>query len=426
MRLIKQAWGSLAKQPLLSWISIAGTALAIFLIMVIFMSEYMKVAPFAPESNRDRWLVQNHGSIGNTEWGSDGRLNTSNGGLSYNTIRRTLYEMELPEAVAAFDQPDMANVSAKGKPSISIYRQDTDHGFWKVFDFAFLSGSPYTKEDVEAGAKVAVINETVARKLFGNTDCVGKEIILDHVPYRVSGVVRDITSLAIYASGDVWVPLTSNECVNFVWNQHMGNLNAIILAKDKSDFPALREEYNKVWKNFGDEIKAAGWVFYLRERPYDQLTSVNTPWADSKPDMGAFWRRNILVYAILLLIPAINLSSMTQSRLRRRREEIGVRRAFGATKTTLMGEIFMESLIITIAAGMLGFAVSLAFALLGGASTIFGGWHVTGLTLGMLFSWKVFAVALAFCFLLNLIASLAPAWQASRTNIVNALRGHNK
>ena len=48
-----QAWAQLRQQPLISAVSIAGTALAIFLIMLVVMMQQVKVAPFAPESNRD-------------------------------------------------------------------------------------------------------------------------------------------------------------------------------------------------------------------------------------------------------------------------------------------------------------------------------------------------------------------------------------
>ncbi len=62
---LKPAWGSVRQQPVISAVSMIGTALAIFLIMVVVMIEEVKTASFAPESNRDRWLVQKFGSITN-------------------------------------------------------------------------------------------------------------------------------------------------------------------------------------------------------------------------------------------------------------------------------------------------------------------------------------------------------------------------
>lgn len=426
-RYFKQAWGSLKKQPLLSAISVGGTALAIFLIMVIVMIDEVKVTPFAPESNRDRWLVQTGASIGNKEWGSDGSKNTSNGGMGYNTIRRTFYEMKTPEAVGAFTVMNTeSHLSVTGKTSFGAMRKDTNHGFWKVMDFTFVDGHPYNEADVESGRQVAVVSESLARKLFDSTDCIGREFSIDHVPYRICGVVRDVSNLANFADADLWVPLTSNGTDKFSWNNYMGSLSCIILPKSKSDIPTVREEYKKVWDKFEDEIKEEGWTFYRRQRPYDQYTSVNTRWASEEPDMEGVRRHNLLVYTILLLIPAINLSSMTQSRLRRRREEIGVRRAFGATKWAIMRDIFIESLIITLIAGIIGLLLSMAFIFLGGKDILAGGADVTGLTMGMVFNTHVFLLALLFCFIMNLISATLPSWQAARTNIVNALTGQKK
>ncbi|MDE6340945.1 MAG: ABC transporter permease [Muribaculaceae bacterium] len=427
IRYFKQAWGSLRKQPLLSIVSIAGTALAIFLIMIIVMIDEVKVTPFAPESNRDRWLVQTAASIGNKEWGSTPESNSSNGGMGYNLIRQTFYEMKLPEAVGCFTWTNTeSHLSVPGKTPFGAMRKDTDHGFFNVMDFTFLSGKPFTEADVESGLQVAVINETLARKLFDTTDCVGREFSIDHVPYRVSGVVKDVSNMTSHAEADLWVPLTSNGTDKFTWCTYMGSLSAIIVAPSKADFPAVREEYAKVWDKFEAEVAEAGWEFYRRQRPYDQFTAVNTRSGNMEPDMDGVWKHNLLVYAILLLIPAINLSSMTQSRLRHRREEIGVRRAFGATKTAIMGEIFIESLVITVIAGLIGLVLSIAFIFLGGKTVLAGGADVTGLSLGMVFNAEVFGIALFFCFLMNLISATFPSWQASRTNIVNALSGGKK
>lgn len=426
-RYFKQAWGSLKKQPLLSIVSIAGTALAIFLIMIIVMIEEVKVAPFAPESNRERWLVQTGASIGNKEWGSTPDNKSSNGGMSYELIRRTFYEMKLPIAASAFTWSNMeSHLSVPGKIPFGARRKDTDHGFWKVMDFTFITGHPFEEADVESGRQVAVINETLARKLFDTTDCEGREFSIDHVPYRVCGVVRDVSNLTTHADADLWVPLTSNGTDKFTWCTYMGSLSCIIVAPSKADFPAVREEYNKVWDKFESEAGEAGWEFYRRQRPYDQFTAVNTSASNMEPDMAGVRRHNFLVYAILLLIPAINLSSMTQSRLRHRREEIGVRRAFGATRMAIMSEIFIESLIITIIAGLIGLLLSIAFIFLGGKSVLAGGADVTGLSLGMVFNFRVFGISLLFCFLMNLISATVPSWQASRTNIVNSLTGEKK
>lgn len=418
----KEAWASLKSQPLVSWVSIAGTTLAIFMIMVVVMIEDIQVAPYAPESNRDRWLIQKCNSM--VEINGDSQ---SNGGMSYKFIQQLFYAMETPEAVTAMaGMPSEALVSADAGTPFGAQLLEVDHGFWKVMDFSFISGSPFDKGDFDAGLPVAVVSESTARRLFGSSDAAGREFKINHVPYRVKGVVHDVSTLAQEAYADMWVPFSSTNVINFSWWEYMGRFKAIILPRSKSDIPKIREEYKNLMKKIDDEVKVSGFEFVLHERPYDQETAVNTPSADQSPDMDAVRLHRYVIWSILLLIPAVNLSSMTHSRLCRRREEIGVRRAFGARKRGILTDLFIENLIITIISGLIGLILSVVFATFG-AEYIFSAQAMTGIATNispmMLLNWKTFGLAMLFCLILNLLSASLPAWQAACTNIVNALAG---
>lgn len=423
-RYFKEAWAALRSQPLVCWVSIAGTALAIFMIMVVVLIEDIQVAPYAPESNRDRWLVQNAASIYNEDWGQE---YNSNGGMGYKMVKQLIYAMETPEAVTAKDfMPAQALISDASGNAISAQTLGVDDGFWKVMDFTFISGEPFYKGEFEAGQAVAVISESTARKLFGTDNAAGRQFSINHVPYRVKGVVRDVSTLAREAYSEVWVPYSSTNSIDFSWNEYMGGLKAIILPKSKEDIPKVRKEYGELMAKLSDEAAVNKWKFIIRDRPYDQETAANTPAANVGPDMKSVRIRRYVIWAILLLVPAVNLSSMTHSRLSKRREEIGVRRAFGARKSTILTDLFLENLIITIVAGLIGLLLSILFACFG-AEYIFAAQSMTGtvtnLSPMMLISWKTFGLSMIFCLILNILSASLPALQASRTNIVNALAG---
>lgn len=113
---------------------------------------------------------------------------------------------------------------------------------------------------------------------------------------------------------------------------------------------------------------------------------------------------------------------MTHSRLRRRREEIGVRRAFGARRSSIIREIFIENLVISLIAGIIGLLLSVIFALIW-REGIFG---TDKVSLEILIHWSIFGWALLFCFLLNLLSAGIPVWKASRVNVVDALNNKIK
>lgn len=413
----KQAWHSLKSQPVVSLVSVTGTALAIFLIMVVVMLGEVETKPFAPESNRDRWLVQRWASITNTEWGQD---NSSNGPMGYKAVKETFYKMTVPEAVTAFAcQPNTAPLSVPGRDDFSGQVLEVDGGFWQVMDFTFIAGKPFSQQEFDAAQCLAVISESTARRLFGSTDVVGREFSVYHVPYRVSGVVRDVSNLARFAYADAWIPFTTTNTVSMDWCEYMGGLSAIILARDPADFPAIREEYDSVFARLGEEAALGGWKFIQRGRPYTQEVDVNTSGANVDPDMDAVHLQQFIVYLILLIVPAVNLSSMTHSRLRSRSEEIGIRRAFGARRGNIVADIFIENLIVTVVAGIVGLLLSLALGLIWGSSLF--PIEAMRIDLGMLFHWSTFGWAMLFCFILNLLSTGIPAIHASRINIVSAL-----
>ena len=72
----------------------------------------------------------------------------------------------------------------------------------------------------------------------------------------------------------------------------------------------------------------------------------------------------LIIVLVLLLIPAINMSGITQSRMRKRMAEIGVRKAFGATRSELLTQVLYENLLQTLLGGVLGLFFSYASVLL--------------------------------------------------------------
>lgn len=421
----QQAWAQLKQQPIISAVSIVGTALAIFLIMLVVMMQQVKVAPFAPESNRDRFLHVHYMSISNKEWNGG----TSNGPMGLKTARECFKILKTPEAVTIYTCMVISTpVNIPGQPATGIDLLQTDDTFWHVFDFSFIAGKAYNQATFDAGLPVAVVTESVARRLFQTTEVVGREFLLNHAPYKVVGVVKDVSTLANTAYAQVWVPFTSTEITKDAWNDGlMGMMSVTILAKSRDDFPAIREEAERRRQEYNTVIGEDGYELIYRNRPYDQEKSVAGFSANIEPDVDQARRQRLIIFIILLIVPAINLSSMTQSRLRQRVAEIGVRRAFGSTRLELMGQIIAENLVVTLMAGVVGLLMSVAFAYLGNTVLFAQEFSQTmsppAVDASILLHASTFGWALLFCFVLNLLSTGIPAWRASRVGIVNALGG---
>lgn len=415
----QQALYHLRENPIITWVSVIGTALAICMIMVLVISLQARIVDCEPEVNRSRSLYVSAMAAK--------RKGTENGLYSYMSVRtgrECFKSLTSAAAVTLVSLPEKVRVSLPAGAKLTTDLLQTDNDFWSIFHFRFLSGRGFSKAESDAGMACAVISATVARRLFGTVEVAGKSVQLNHVDYRIVGVVADVSMLATSAYAQVWIPYTSTDAANLAWfDGAMGQMRAVIQAHSSADFPAIRSEVERLRQKYNAGLKEAE-VFY-RGQPDGIFSNLYRKW-DVLPDVQGVLMRYAVVIAILLLVPAINLSSMTLSRMRRRMAEIGVRKAFGATGAELVRQVFFENLLLSLMGGLLGLgmsygAVFLLNDFLFGNSTNAYLNGETSLTAGMLLSPWIFLSAFGFCLLMNLLSAGIPAWRASRMNIVDAI-----
>ncbi len=424
---MKQILYELKSQPVIATVSVLGTALAIFMIMVVVMLQEVMVVPVSPESHRDRVV---HGQyihlVGiNEQEGSEQSMGTS---LAY---LKELYG----------DMPGVADISyvlneglrkdvqiAGGRP-YSIDLSGVDDAFFRIFDFKILAGKPFDNAASEAGLNEAVITEGVARALYGSTDIIGREILIGQVPYKVVAVVGDVSKITGNAYSQVYVPYTALGKRNETWgHRYSGPFVAHLLPEEGTDLADLKAETERRVNILSSGLATENWELVYHNQPYSEEEYIIPHGSNTTPDAEHERSQRRFTYLILLLIPAINLSVMTQSRLRRRVSEIGVRRAFGCTRSRVIADVIGENLIVTLIGGLVGFVLSVIFAwLYCNAKTPTYGIvsSVSNVSFTMLFNWTTLIYALIFCFVLNLLSSGVPAWRASRVNPVEALSGNN-
>lgn len=418
---LKLALRQLKENKLLSFISIFGTAMSIAMIMAMVITQRIETANYLPEVNRDRTLYVKWMS---TYWNDD-PTSSSNGPMALRTAKECFKALTTPEAVCIYAMLNTGGLaSAADGEVMRVDVLQTDEAFWQIFTFPFIGGKPYDLADCESGLTKAVIAESVARRLYGTTDVVGRAISINYANYTVTAVVKDVSQLASTAYAQVWIPYTTTNVADIVWSNIMGSMRVAILARSADDFPAIREEAERLRLKFNESLTNQAIMY--RGQPDEQSVYVQRAWANESPNIKKNRAEYIVVIALLLLVPAINLSGMSLSRMRRRYPELGVRRSFGASRAGLLRQILGESMLLTLVGGVVGLLLSygalfvlndMLFAssdngMLGGSNT---------LSVAMLFDPMVFVGAFVFCLLLNLLSSGVPAWRASRLNIVTAL-----
>lgn len=430
MKLLKQIIYDFKTQPVIGSVSVIGTAMSILLVMVVMMIRQVQVEPIYPESKRDR-LLYDYG----VSMRSDGMSGSS--AMGYALIDKIYGDLKNAEkigVVSPFLEP--SDVLADGGTPEIVDVRNVDENIWQIYDYVFIAGAPFTRSDIEAGKKVAVITESLARRLFGTADAVGKTIQVKRYPYRVTGVVKDISSLMGWSYAQCWLPVEKSGeqwmRMDPAIDKYFGEYSVVALAKSVDDVEALRQEMRSKNATLNSELKALGWEREDTEYPYTQESFYSLKGTNRAPDTKTPRVMRMVLIGIILLVPAINLSSMTQSRLRQRRHEIGVRRAFGATKREVMFSIIRENFVVTLLGGVIGLILAFVFSWLFTSLFYdpFYSWQSysqeVSVNAAMLLRWSTFGWTILFCFILNLLSAGIPAWRAASVSPVDAINNIEK
>lgn len=410
----KQAIKLLLQNKLMSIIAILGTALAIMMIMSIIVSEEISNVNVAPENNRNQTYYISRQRIKDTV-----NNNVGTGSLVYETYKKCLTDLKIPRYVSVLNK-SRAMVKIKGMEQKFNFRvNNTDADYWNIFSFDFIAGRPFTKEEFESGIKYAVISEETARKLVKDENPLDISILVDNNSYQIIGVIKDVPPVFEMARGNIWIPYTSTKNPRRI-------VTVIAMLENNSDFPAYVSEIREREKKYAIEnipeiVEFAG---PLNHRTYSVDLSPDSN-EDLKEKLKIHNRKKAFIFIILLLVPAINLSGFSISRIKKRMSEIGVRKAFGAKRHTILLQVLFENLITSLIGGVIGLICSY-IAVFQMRDWLLGIPADGTIPIGTLVSPVVFVSVFAVCLIINLLSAGIPAWKASRVTIIHSIHQNDK
>lgn len=428
---LTQAFTLLKQNRLFSMLYIVGTGLAIAMTVIVAVVYYVKLAPIYPEENRKNTLYLTHVSFK-----SEQESRTYQSALSYRALQEWIYPLKNVVAVSArfsnamdyYVQP--ADRSGDFRPALKL----VDPAFFRIYALQFLEGHPFTEADLASGIHTAVISDDLARRLFGATEgVVGRSFSMDYVNYHVCGVVRGASFLTRRSYAQVYAPysIESNYKDPVVSSfPYCGLFNVTFLVKDNAQAKALRAEIKDLTRRVNAQYKGQ-WQMELWEQPTSHALSVFKEYpADTSFSSWKVAGRMILWVLVLLVVPSLNLNGLIASRMESRLPEMGVRKSFGASRSTLLSQVMWENFFLTLVGGLLGLLVAwiMLYVGRGWIFMLFDSWpmdipeganlYVSG---EMLFAPVVFLIAFLLCLVLNLLSALWPAWMSLRKPIVYSL-----
>ena len=132
--------------------------------------------------------------------------------------------------------------------------------------------------------------------------------------------------------------------------------------------------------------------------------------------MGKFIAIISLIVFLFMLMPTINLVNINVSRIMERSSEIGVRKAFGASSGTLIGQFLVENIFLTLIGGLIGFLLSVVVLEIIADSGV-----IPYAQLGL--NWRVLAIGMGLTIVFGIISGVYPAYKMSKLQAVEALKG---
>ncbi len=299
-----------------------------------------------------------------------------------------------------------SSVTATGDEAdgeVTVY--GTTPAFYEVQGMQLAMGRFLKTSDVENHTYVCVINETAATELIGYVDCVDQAISLNGVEYTIVGVLSDnedsLTGMMTSGSLAVYLPytgllrlsdsLTSEVTSFYVSAPEDGTMETVEAVMT-----------NILMERFEDDDEAFSISSQsVLEDTMSSITSILTIL------LGG-------IAAISLVVGGIGIMNIMLVTVTERTREIGIRKAIGASRGTILSQFLMEAVVLC----MLGCALGIFFswAILQTVTTV-----VSSLDMSFSLDGGVVLIAVAFCFVIGVVFGLYPANKAAKMKPIDAL-----
>jgi len=420
---------SIRKSPVISSITVAAIALGIAVATTILSLRHVMGANPMPHKSEQLFNIRlDSWELESEFFGPPGEPPKH---ITYRDMRG-LMRSDIPDyqtgigKAAAFLFPD--------KESIRPFRADIrlcHSAFFPMFEVPFQYGGAWTKEMEEKRARVTVLSHDLNQQLFDGADSVGKSIRLGPenftilgvlAPYRPTPQYYDVLNNSFGKVCDVFVPFDLILEERLAFNRRtqsdgfgyqeldgreaqitQGNMHWIQFWVQLTK-PSQVQAYHQFVDDYSLEQKKLG----LFPRPLNNRVTPMMEWLAFNEVSPPALNGMVIIGFLFLLVCALNLMGLLLGKFLAGANAVGVRRALGASKGTVFLQHIAECLLVGLAGGLLGAALtSKALRIIYNMSPP-GFFHegVFRMDLVML------GVALLLSLLASAVAGVYPAWRA--------------
>lgn len=273
-------------------------------------------------------------------------------------------------------------------------------------------GGFFTERDVQTSEKVCVIGHTIVAKLFQTTNPIGETIRIKNIPFRVIGVLEEKGANMVGQDQDNIVLIPYTTVRKRLQGSNFNDVNAIFASAISVDLMSRAEE----------EIEQ---LLMERHRlgigqPADFDVQNTTEIANSVGAiMGIMTLMLVAIAAISLVVGGVGIMNIMLVSVTERTREIGIRMAVGAKSWDILRQFLIESTLLSVFGGIIGFALGAFFSV---ALTMLINSLSSGKDWPVVISIPAALMAILISGAAGIFFGFYPAFRASRLDPIDALR----
>ncbi|MEM8684948.1 MAG: ABC transporter permease [Pseudomonadota bacterium] len=426
---------SIRANPALSTLMVAAIAIGIGACMTIVTVQHMMSGNPIPEKssilyhvNIDSWSDANPYASGNRPPDQ----------LTYTDSRNLLAEEKAPRQVAMFKSNRIIQPEGDDELPFEADGRATSGDFFAMFNVPFQYGGGWDKSVDLSEERVVVISENLNERLFGGADSTGQNLLMNGNDFRIVGVLAewnpvikfyDLNNNAFEPVEDLYFPFSTAVALEF---GSSGNTNCWKPVEEGGREAFLNSEC--IWTQFWVELPtAADKAAYLNfldayveqqkalgrfPRPLDNRLSDVEEWMVVQQIMEDDVTVLLGLAVLFLVVCLLNTIGLLLAKVMRRAKDISLRRALGASKSTLFAQYIVEAGMIGVAGGLAGIGTTW-LGLLGLRNLYAEFEFVSNLTR---MDWTMTALAIGLAVVSALAAALYPTWRACQVTPASQLR----
>jgi putative ABC transport system permease protein len=287
----------------------------------------------------------------------------------------------------------------KTNPNVQLAGEDLE-GFstnnWSIGD-----GRLFTQDELNSGRKVAILGLQVQKKLFPKSDPIDQTIRVDGDEYKIIGTIEPKGGM-LGGNQDNFIVIPLHTLFRKYGRER--DMHIMVQALSRETIDECIEQVRGILRT-ARKVEPG--------KPDDFHIFSNDSLIEQFKDFTKYLRIGILVVSAIALIAAgVGIMNIMLVSVTERTREIGIRKAIGAKKTSILNQFILEAIVLSEFGGLIGIVLGI----------VAGNVLAFSLDVPPIIPWDWVVIGFVVCSIIGVIFGVYPAWKAANLDPIESLR----